>query len=207
VRASRPQHAAGTATPQKSGVNSGVRNVAFWIFIVVVALYAIATGYTDLRMQRIPNYLTVPMAIGGLIFFLVFGPLALGSPTDVPLDVRSCLLGFALGFAIFFIPFLLRGGGAGDLKLVAALGAWLGWFYLLIGLVFALIFALVVAFVVWTTSFSASNGKAKNNQKSGDCDKNVKTKVRRKRSVRFAIPMALGTWCVLGMMILKHFYK
>jgi len=174
--------------------------VAFWIFIVVVALYAAATGYTDLRMRRIPNYLTVPMAITGLVCSLLPLP---GYPTTL----LDCLLGFALGFTIFFIPFLLGGGGSGDLKLVAALGAWLGWIHLLIGLAFALIFALVVAFVVWTTSFSAGSGKAKAKkiQKPVDRDKNIKTKFRRKRAVRFAIPMALGTWCVLGLMILKHF--
>ena len=41
------------------------------------------------------------------------------------------LLGFLLGFGIFFVLWLLRGGryGGGDLKLFAATASWLGWFF------------------------------------------------------------------------------
>lgn len=35
-------------------------------------------------------------------------------------------MGWALGLLLFFLPFALRGLGGGDVKLMAALGAWLG---------------------------------------------------------------------------------
>jgi hypothetical protein len=35
-------------------------------------------------------------------------------------------MGWALGLLLFFVPFALRGLGGGDVKLMAALGAWLG---------------------------------------------------------------------------------
>ena len=115
-----------------------MRGVAFWIFIVVVAAYAVAAGFTDLRMRRIPNYLTVPMAIAGLVCSVTFSLLkkySLDLPGyPYPTEVLDCLLGFGLGFGIFFIPFLSGGGGSGDLKLVAALGAWLGWSLFAVGL-------------------------------------------------------------------------
>jgi prepilin peptidase CpaA len=118
-------------------------------------------------------------------------------------------LGFGLGFAIFFIPFFLGGGGSGDLKLVAALGAWLGWLYLLFALAFALIFAMVLAFVVWTTSFSARGGKRNRAILPARSDaegKAAKPKARRRSAVPFAIPMALGAWCILGVMVMKNLY-
>ena len=188
--------------------------MAFWIFIVVVGLYVAAAGYTDLRMQRIPNYLTVPAAIGGLIFSLAysFPTYAFGYPAQTfgsPPDVCNCLLGFALGFAIFFIPFALGGGGSGDLKLVAALGAWLGWFQLLLALALSLSFAMVLALVVWMTSFSARGLKAMKAitpAQSGSSPSSARPKARRRRAVPFAIPMALGTFCILGAMVVKNLH-
>ena len=51
--------------------------------------------------------------------FHVFAPMGEGAgPTAV--------LGWLLGVAIFFVPFALGGLGGGDVKLLGALGAWLG---------------------------------------------------------------------------------
>lgn len=172
--------------------------MAFWIFIVAVAAYVAAAGYTDFRMQRIPNYLTVPAAIAGLACSL----LLTGNPTTWP----DSLLGFGAGFAIFFLPFLLGGGGAGDLKLVSALGAWLGWFHLLLALAVSLIFATFFAIMRWFGSISAGRARAKfrSPSRSGETDATAKPKPRRRRGVRFAIPTALGTWCVLAGMVVIH---
>ncbi len=176
--------------------------MAFWFFIIVVALYVAAAGFSDFRMQRIPNYLTVPMAIGGLVCSLLPEWALPGYPTTLP----NCLLGLGLGFAIFLLPFLL-GPGAGDLKLVAALGAWLGWLYLLFALAISLSFAMVLAFVVWTINLSASSKKSTKPIPLGVNVKNGKTarpKTRRRTAVPFAIPLALGTWCILGGMVLEN---
>ena len=75
----------------------------------------IAAG--DLKTRRIPNYLTFGGALAGLGFQLGFhgwGGLGLG------------LLGLALGFALLLLPYLMGGMGAGDVKALAAMGAWLG---------------------------------------------------------------------------------
>ncbi len=200
-----------SATSTLQTTKCGVRSVAFWIFIVVVAMYVAAAGYTDFHMQRIPNYLTVPAAIGGLVCSVVCYLLtkySLELPGYAyPTEPLNCLKGFALGFAIFFVPFLLGGGGSGDLKLVAALGAWLGWLYLLLAVALALMFAVAFAFVVWTTSFSAGGVKAKKAKDPatpGPSGRTAKSKARRRRAVPFAIPVALGTWCILGAMVLKN---
>ena len=178
--------------------------MAFWLFIVGVGIYTTAAGITDLRMRRIPNYLTVTTAIAGLACAVLKW---LDYPHDLfaryPTDWLNCLLGFALGFGIFFIPFALGGGGSGDVKLVAALGAWLGWFHLLLALAVSLIIAMILAFVVWAARFAANSGN-RDNKSGGSGTRSVPSRKARHRSaVPFAIPMALGAWCILGLMIVE----
>jgi prepilin peptidase CpaA len=49
--------------------------------------------------------------------------LALNAALDGPLGLERALAGLGLGVALFFVPFAFGGMGAGDLKLLAALGA------------------------------------------------------------------------------------
>jgi prepilin peptidase CpaA len=82
--------------------------------ILCVAIIACAI---DLRSRRIPNWLTFGAAGAGLIF-----QVALHGPAGLLTGVA----GWVVGVLIFFLPFALGGLGAGDVKLVGALGAWLG---------------------------------------------------------------------------------
>lgn len=86
-------------------------------FIVPVLSIAAAASITDVTTRRIPNVLTFGAAGGAL---LVRGML-FGS-TGVIDASGGWLTGFILLFPLFFV----RGLGAGDVKLVAALGAWFG---------------------------------------------------------------------------------
>lgn len=84
--------------------------------IAVVAIGA-AAAVTDWRTRRIPNALTFGGAAVGLAYALATG----GGDGAV----RS-LAGFGLGLLIFLPLFVVRALGGGDVKLLAALGAWLG---------------------------------------------------------------------------------
>lgn len=84
--------------------------------VCALAVAAIACA-TDLRSARIPNWLTFAAAAGGLAFHTV-------SPQGMGLG--SAVMGLLVGLAVFFPFFVLRAMGAGDVKLLAALGAWLG---------------------------------------------------------------------------------
>ena len=85
--------------------------LALDIVLVFTACWAVAT---DLRSQRIPNWLTFGAAGAALGIRLALG------------GAQALLAGseaWLLGAAIFFIPFALGWMGAGDVKLLAAFGA------------------------------------------------------------------------------------
>jgi prepilin peptidase CpaA len=84
--------------------------------VVAIVVAAVACVY-DVRTRRIPNALTFGAALAALAFHA-----AAGGPAEV---VRSAS-GWIVGLLLFFPFFALGGLGAGDVKLLAALGAWLG---------------------------------------------------------------------------------
>jgi prepilin peptidase CpaA len=80
-------------------------------------IIAAAACATDLHSRRIPNWLTFGAAGGALAYhYLTGGPTA----------VQGAMSGWVTGLFLFMPLFLLGGMGAGDVKLLAALGAWLG---------------------------------------------------------------------------------
>jgi prepilin peptidase CpaA len=92
----------------------GIVRAGAWI---LPALFAIVAGISDWRSRRIPNWLTVSGAVVGLTVNF----LARGWP-----GAKDALLGIGLGL-LLLLPFVLvRSLGAGDWKLVGALGAFLG---------------------------------------------------------------------------------
>jgi prepilin peptidase CpaA len=71
----------------------------------------------DVRTRRIPNRLTFPGA--------ALGVMAATAAHGGPGAVWSAA-GLLVGLMLFFPLFVLKGLGAGDVKLMGALGAWLG---------------------------------------------------------------------------------
>jgi prepilin peptidase CpaA len=74
-------------------------------------------AWGDLRTRRIPNYLTLGTAVAGLAYNFM------GQGLE---GLVNGILGMLLGFAFLILPYLWGGMGAGDVKALAALGAWLG---------------------------------------------------------------------------------
>jgi len=84
--------------------------------LVAILLVTLAC-ITDLRARRIPNVLTFGATIGALVFHVVVAGVG---------GLAESAGGWMLGAALFLPMFALRGMGAGDVKLLAAVGAWLG---------------------------------------------------------------------------------
>jgi prepilin peptidase CpaA len=85
-----------------------------WILAVILALFA---GLGDLRSRKIPNALTVPALLVGIFVNSLLAGWK-GFLTSVE--------GAGLGLVILLPLVLLRGLGAGDWKLIGALGAMVG---------------------------------------------------------------------------------
>ena len=83
---------------------------------------------TDHRERRIPNYLTGALLLLGLLWHAaVLDGSGLFDPTSAGgLGWRQSALGAMTAFAIFFGFYFLKVYGAGDVKLLAATGAWVG---------------------------------------------------------------------------------
>jgi prepilin peptidase CpaA len=159
-----------------------------FIFVALVGVYALAAAVLDFRLHKIPNYLTVPTALTGLAFH-VLAPSGWGAVTS--------LGGFALGFSLLIVPWLLGGSGMGDVKLLAALGAWLGPKLTLIA--FALSIAAAAILAVGVLAYvAATSGLAKSQARYLTNRRNATTaSVRPLRVLPFAVPVAMSTWAVL----------
>jgi prepilin peptidase CpaA len=72
---------------------------------------------TDVRLRKVPNWLTGAAVAAGLLAHS-FAPGGQG--------LAGAALGVVVGLAVFFPFFALGGMGGGDVKLMAALGAWVG---------------------------------------------------------------------------------
>jgi prepilin peptidase CpaA len=87
------------------------------IIPTLAAAVAVAAAVTDVKERRIPNRLTYPAAVCGVLL-----QLALHGWTGLLLGIGGVLL-----FGGMFMPFfLIRAIGAGDVKLAAALGGIVG---------------------------------------------------------------------------------
>ena len=85
----------------------------------IVILLLIVAAVSDCRTRRIPNWLVLSGALYGVIYNTVLPP----TPHD---NILFPLAGLALGLLLFLPLYLVRAMGAGDVKLLAMIGAFLG---------------------------------------------------------------------------------
>lgn len=106
-----------------------------WTLTIAVALSA---AWTDWRTRRIPNWLTVP----GLILGIGTNAIQHGWP-----GAKASLEGAGLALLILLPLVLMRGLGAGDWKLMGALGAFLGPLGLLKALLASVLISGLMAYI------------------------------------------------------------
>jgi prepilin peptidase CpaA len=93
---------------------------------VLVEVLVIIAAIWDIRSRRIPNWLTLPGVILGV------GVNTFLFETN---GLKFSLIGLGFAFVVYFVLYLLHAMGAGDVKLMAAVGAAVGpasWFVILL---------------------------------------------------------------------------
>src|SRR5262245_50396274 len=82
---------------------------------VTLSLVVVTAAYPDWRWRRIPIWLTLPAVPVGIVAQSVFGE-----------GIVQGLAGALAGFLPLFLAFAMGAGGAGDVKLLTAVGAFVG---------------------------------------------------------------------------------
>ncbi|MGI2294715.1 A24 family peptidase [Paenibacillus sp. GXUN7292] len=95
--------------------------------------------YTDIRRQLIPNRLIVCFLIGGVIYQVVWHGVSALWPA---------LTGMLCGFIPLFLIYVLKGIGAGDVKLFAVIGLWSGVLPVLQLTMYSIIYAGLIGIVL-----------------------------------------------------------
>jgi Flp pilus assembly protein protease CpaA len=88
---------------------------------LVLVLVLVCTSFTDLKSRKIYNWASYTAAIWGFVICLLPLPFSAGS-----VGLTQCLAGFLICFGLMLIPYALARGGAGDVKLAAAIGSLVG---------------------------------------------------------------------------------
>jgi leader peptidase (prepilin peptidase)/N-methyltransferase len=104
------------------GVYTGWSIVLPAYLLLTWALVALAG--IDIDTQLLPDDITLPLLWAGLLFNLFLGPIPIADA------VLGAAAGYLLLWSIYWLFKLVTGKegmGFGDFKLLAALGAWLGW--------------------------------------------------------------------------------
>lgn len=92
-------------------LNGIVNHWPIWFVSIVLVVAAVIDGWK----LKVPNWLTFPMIVSGWVYSL-----ASGGWTGLGYSVLATFFGLALLYGIYMVG----GMGAGDVKLLAGIGAW-----------------------------------------------------------------------------------
>src|SRR6266851_1556362 len=113
--------------------------VLAWVFYLALVSVTVIASYTDLRYLQIPKWLTMPALALGVLLNIVLGAVTSGDYvrgsflfggeggfTGALDGLVLAILGCLTGFGLFLVMFVLGTCRGGDVKLFAAVGAWVG---------------------------------------------------------------------------------
>lgn len=123
-----------------------------FMFLIPMLLIAFLI---DLKLQIIPNRLTLTIFETGLVFTFISTILNVNAGIDIFID---SILGMLVGGGIFLVITLIGGAiagkeamGFGDVKLMAALGLFFGWLNMILISVMSFLFAAIVSIIILIT--------------------------------------------------------
>lgn len=164
-------------------------------FIVAFAamLFTAIALYFDLKYRRIPNALTVSAFAIAVIFHVATGGLT---------GLGFSLAGFAAGFCPLLLLWLIGGGGGGDVKMMGALGAWLGpsvTFIIFLGSAgIAMVTITAIALARIAIRNRATSSPATTSGGVGVAEGQIETS---QKLLPYAVPVTVTTWAWMIMKI------
>jgi prepilin peptidase CpaA len=90
-----------------------VQNWHVWLVTITLIVAAVIDG----KKLKVPNYITFPMILSGWVFNIAVGGWE---------GLGMSLLGTVVGLGLLLPAYAIGGMGAGDVKLLAGVGAWVG---------------------------------------------------------------------------------
>lgn len=116
---------------------------------MILLILVISAAWIDSRTFRIPNRLVLAgIGIGFVLSAMLPDGNAVSSVTHSSIGVLNALAGAGVGFGILFPIYLTGAMGAGDVKLMAMIGVFLGPNPTLIVILFSFIFGGVLSLVI-----------------------------------------------------------
>ncbi len=185
------------------------------VLLVFVVLFTLLAAAWDARSKRIPKFLTVGAFLLAIVYHIVFGALE-GGLVGVGSHLLTAAGGFATGFGILFVVWLVGGGGGGDVKLMGALGTWLGvWMTFQVFILSAVLIGMAtIGILVWhmcTAGFGKTRRRFLSGKKEApkgssraNREKFEREQKTRRRLMPYGVPVALATWVVLAVMIITE---
>jgi len=95
--------------------------------------------FTDIKSRKIYNNVLLPVLFLALILQVILNGW---------IGLTSSLLGLVVGFAILLIPYMMKGMGAGDVKLMAVIGAIQGPLFILTTAVYMAVIGGILALLL-----------------------------------------------------------
>jgi prepilin peptidase CpaA len=158
---------------------------------MAVVIVAVISAVTDLRFRKIPNWLSLSAALTGLLLnFFFSGFQGLG----------SALVGSIAGFLLLFFVYLVGGMGAGDVKLMAAIGAFLGPWLIFVAFIWTALAGGVLALLLigWRKTFRQTSQNLKTillSLSMGTSPRQANITLDNPKLIKlpYGVPIALGT--------------
>ena len=178
--------------------NMDIFLITFLTGVLVVAVIQ------DLRYQRIPNLLTYPTMVVALVYH------------SITLGLNGALFsagGLGLGIAILIVPYLMGGMGAGDAKLMGAVGAVVGAKGVFVAFLFTAIAGGVYALIVLLMNRQYSKGliarhatTAKTLMFTGQFIPIPDNAEKKKPKLCYGVAIALGTFIYMFLELSGHMW-
>lgn len=187
------------------------------IRIVAVVGFTLAAAICDYRTKKLPNKLTVSCFVAALVFQITTGAID-GGWRGAGSGLLVALEGFGVGFGILLVLWLIGGGGAGDVKLMGALGAWFGPQQTLILFFLSTVFVLILSVGVlawqmilngaWNVRrrYMSSQNEADAKRRGLSREAAAEQHKIRRRLMPYGVPVALASWLLLVWSLRTHWF-